>query len=154
MPSRNHSCQGKAPAPSLCTVQLHVTVTNINNTGIISVTQHCSAFAQPFLTWKHNNAFFCVFLSSNIKTRYFCSVLTKPEFSRQILIELSSSIFHTNPSSGSRAATGGKTGMTKPPAVFGNLREPFTEHCLNLTLTGSKCGGGNWPRNSLVTVSS
>ena len=45
--------------------------------------------------------------------RYFCPILTKSGFSRQILIEVASIKFHENPSSGSRPETCGQTDMTK-----------------------------------------
>ena len=55
-------------------------------------------------------------------TGYSCAILTKTEFSRQILEESSNIKFHANPSSGSELfQAGGRTDKTKQTVTFRNF---------------------------------
>jgi hypothetical protein len=58
-----------------------------------------------------------------LSTRYFCRILMKFEFFRQIFEKVSNIKFHQNPSSGSRVISCGQTDMTKITVAFRNFAD-------------------------------
>jgi hypothetical protein len=79
----NHCCNGNTTMPSLCTVQLHVTVNNIK-----------------ILNSTHKKIY-----GEFVSPATFGPNLTKSEFPRRIFLEVPSIKFHGNPSNESRADT-------------------------------------------------
>ena len=73
-------------------------------------------------------------------TRYFCQILMRFEFSRQMFEKVPSIKFHQNPSSGSRVVPCGQKDMTKQVVAFRNFANaPKTlQHVLSCGFVASQ----------------